>query len=56
MNTVTEIRTSGFLIGVRKIGDSVKEDGKLYSATYQWSEADVASATSIRATMRKAQN
>jgi hypothetical protein len=56
VNTVTEIRSAGFLIGVRKISDAVKDDGKLYTAVYQWSEADVATATSIRATMRKAQN
>lgn len=56
VNTVTEIRSSGFLIGVRKINDAVKDDGKIYTAVYQWSEADVATATSVRATMRKAQN
>lgn len=55
VNTVTEIRSSGFLIGVRKINDAIKDDGKVYTAVYQWSEADVATATSIRATMRKAQ-
>ena len=53
---MTEIRSSGFLIGVRKISDAVKDDGKVYTAVYQWSEADVATATSVRATMRKAQN
>lgn len=56
VNTVTEIRSAGFLIGVRKISDAIKDDGKVYTAVYQWSEADVATATSIRATMRKAQN
>ena len=56
VNTVTEIRSAGFLIGVRKISDTTKDDGKVYTAVYQWSEADVATATSIRATMRKAQN
>lgn len=56
VNTITEIRSAGFLIGVRKISDAIKDDGKVYTAVYQWSEADVATATSIRATMRKAQN
>lgn len=56
VNTITEIRSAGFLIGVRKISDAIKDDGKIYTAVYQWSEADVATATSIRATMRKAQN
>ena len=56
VNTVTEIRSAGFLIGVRKISDAIKDDGKVYTAVYQWSETDVATATSIRATMRKAQN
>jgi len=56
VNTVTEIRSAGFLIGVRKISDAIKDDGKVYTAVSQWSETDVATATSIRATMRKAQN
>lgn len=56
VNTVSLIQSQGFLIGVRKISDSVKDEGKNYVATYQWSEADVAAATAIRATMRKAQN
>ncbi len=55
VNTITEIKSSGFLIGVRKVNDTIKDDGKVYVATYQWSEADVATATAIRAQMRKAQ-
>jgi len=55
VNTITEIKSSGFLIGVRKINDAIKDEGKVYVATYQWSERDVATATEIRSTMRKAQ-
>jgi hypothetical protein len=55
VNTVTEIKSSGFLIGVRKINDAIKDDGKIYVATYQWSEKDVEASTAVRAAMRKAQ-
>lgn len=55
VNAIQTITASGRLVGVRKIGDSVKDDGKLYVAYYQWSKKDLATAIEIRNEMLKAQ-
>ena len=52
VNTVTTITAKGRLTGVRKISDSVVQDGKLYVAVYQWSEKDQATSEFIRGRMR----
>ena len=52
---VTEITSKGFLYGVRKIGESIKDDGKTYVAVYQWSEQDATTAAQVRDSMRKNQ-
>ena len=52
VNTVTTITAKGRLTGVRKVRDSVVQDGKLYVAVYQWSEKDQATSEFIRGRMR----
>ena len=52
VNTVTTITAKGRLTGVRKIRDSVVQDGKLYVAVYQWSEKDQATSEFVRGRMR----
>jgi major membrane immunogen (membrane-anchored lipoprotein) len=52
VTTVTNITAKGRLTGVRKVKDSVVQDGKLYVAVYQWSEKDQATSEFIRGRMR----
>jgi major membrane immunogen (membrane-anchored lipoprotein) len=52
VNTVTTITAKGRLTGVRKVRDSVVQDGKMYVAVYQWSEKDQATSEFIRGRMR----
>lgn len=52
VTTVTTITAKGRLTGVRKVRDSVVQDGKLYVAVYQWSEKDQATSEFIRGRMR----
>jgi len=52
VNTVNTITAKGRLTGVRKIGDRVVGDGKIYVAVYQWSEKDQATSEFIRGKMR----
>lgn len=55
VNVVQTITASGRLVGVRKIGDGTKDDGKTYIAYYQWSKKDLATSIDIRNEMLKAQ-
>jgi hypothetical protein len=55
INLVRTVTSKGFLGGVRKIGDAVKQDGKLYVAIYQWSPRDQGVAIDIRNQMLKGQ-
>lgn len=55
VNAVQTITASGRLVGVRKISDDVKDDGKTYVAYYQWSKRDMAAAIEIRNEMLKGQ-
>lgn len=55
VNAIQTITASGRLVGVRKIGDGTKDEGKLYVAYYQWSKKDLATAIEIRNEMLKAQ-
>ena len=52
VNTVNTITAKGRLTGVRKIGDRVVGDGKIYVAIYQWSEKDQATSEFIRNRMK----
>ena len=52
VTTVTNITAKGRLTGVRKVRDSVVQDGKMYVAVYQWSEKDQATSEFIRGRMR----
>jgi len=52
VNTVNTITARGRLTGVRKIGDQIQGDGKIYVAIYQWSEKDQATSEFIRGKMR----
>ena len=52
VTTVTNITAKGRLTGVRKVRDSVVQDGKTYVAVYQWSEKDQATSEFIRGRMR----
>lgn len=55
VEAVTEITSKGFLYGVRKVGETIKDDGKTYVAVYQWSEQDANTASQARDAMRKHQ-
>jgi len=52
ITTITSITSQGRLIGVRKIREGTRDDGKLYVAVYQWSEKDQATAEFIRNRMK----
>jgi hypothetical protein len=52
VTTVTNITAKGRLTGVRKVRDSVVQDGKMYVAVYQWSEKDQATSEFVRGRMR----
>lgn len=54
-DAVTEITSKGFLYGVRKTGEAIKDDGKTYVAVYQWSIQDTDTASQARDMMRKHQ-
>lgn len=55
VNAVQTITSSGRLVGVLKVGEAVKDDGKTYLAHYQWSKKDMGAAIEIRNEMLKAQ-
>lgn len=52
VTTVNRITAQGRLTGVRKIGDRLLDDGKIYVAVYQWSERDQTASEFIRNRMR----
>jgi hypothetical protein len=52
VKTVTTITSQGRLTGVRKISDSVEDDGRLYVAVYQWSGRDQSASEFIRSRMK----
>lgn len=51
--TATTMTAKGKLVGLRKVNDFKRNDGKLYVAVYQWSEKDQAISESIRDRMNK---
>ena len=52
-DTLTRISSNGRLRGVRKVGDQILDDGRLYVAKYVWSEEDAHVANSILSIMKK---
>ena len=52
-DTLTTITARGKLVGVRKVNDFKRNDGKVYVAVYQWSEKDLAMVESVRDRMNK---
>jgi hypothetical protein len=53
VSTITTITSKGRLLGVRKIRDYQRDDGKTYVAVYQWSEKDNATADNVRKKMQR---
>jgi hypothetical protein len=53
VNEIVNITSSGHLTGVRKIGDRIKDDGKLYIAIYQWSIKDQETSDMVRKMMTR---
>jgi hypothetical protein len=47
-NSVTNVSSTGRLTGLRKVHDELRESGKIYAATYRWTEKDLKTATQIR--------
>ena len=50
---LTRITAGGRLVGVRKVGDQILDNGRLYVAKYVWSEDDAKAAGGIRKIMKK---
>jgi len=53
VSAITNITAKGRLVGVRKIRDYQRDDGKTYVAVYQWSEKDNAAADAARKRMQR---
>ena len=53
VSTITTITSKGRLLGVRKIRDFQRDDGKTYVAVYQWSEKDNSAADNVRKRMQR---
>jgi hypothetical protein len=51
METVTTLTAAGRLTAMRKVRDSVINDGKTYVATYEWDERAQATVESVRSRM-----
>jgi hypothetical protein len=51
--TVTTITASGRLTGVRKTGDFLQDNGRMYVAVYEWNERDQAVADRLRKIMSR---
>lgn len=50
-SAVTTITSGGRLTGVRKISDEVRDNGRIYAATYRWTRKDQAAAQELRSIM-----
>lgn len=53
VNAVQTITSSGRLVGVRKINEAVKDDGKTYVAYYYWSKKDMAVVKELQREMSR---
>lgn len=56
METATTLTAAGRLTGMRKVRDSVINQGKTYVAIYEWNERDQASAERVRSLMSARMN
>ena len=52
VTTVTNLTAQGRLVGVRKVRDYQRSDGKVYVAVYVWSEKDQAASEFIKKRMQ----
>lgn len=55
VTTITDITSKGRLVGVRKIRDFQRNDGKVYVAVYVWSEKNQAASEYIKKRMQNKQ-
>jgi hypothetical protein len=55
VSTITNITSKGRLVGVRKIRDFQRNDGKVYVAVYVWSEKNQATSEYIKNRMQNKQ-
>ena len=55
VTTITDITSKGRLIGVRKVRDFQRNDGKVYVAVYVWSEKNQAASEYIKNRMQNKQ-
>lgn len=55
VNTITSITSKGRLVGVRKIRDFQRNDGKVYVAVYVWSDKNQATSEYIKNRMQNKQ-
>lgn len=55
VTTITDITSKGRLVGVRKIRDFQRNDGKVYVAVYVWSEKNQAASEYIKNRMQNKQ-
>lgn len=52
VTTITDITSKGRLVGVRKVRDFQRNDGKVYVAVYMWSEKNQASSEYLKNRMQ----
>ena len=52
VTTITDITSKGRLVGVRKVRDFQRNDGKVYVAIYVWSDKDQAASEYIKKRMQ----
>ena len=55
VKTITDITSKGRLVGVRKVKDFQRNDGKVYVAVYVWSEKNQAASEYIKNRMQNKQ-
>jgi hypothetical protein len=55
VTTITDITSKGRLVGVRKVKDFQRNDGKVYVAVYVWSEKNQVASEYIKNRMQKKQ-
>jgi hypothetical protein len=55
VTTITDITSKGRLVGVRKVRDFQRNDGKVYVAVYVWSEKNQAASEYIKKRMQNKQ-
>ena len=53
VTTITVITAKGRLIGLRKVKDFTRDNGRVYVAIYQWSDKDQATSKYLREQMSR---